>query len=73
MPKVTFIQPSGKEKVIDAISGRSLMENAIKFRVAGIIAECGGVCACGTCRVYVELEAWRARLGQGATALLRAR
>jgi 2Fe-2S ferredoxin len=37
------------------------MQVAVDNMVPGIIAECGGNCACATCHIYVE-EAWRARL-----------
>ncbi len=57
MARITFIEPAGVEHVIDADTGPSLMEAAVKNRVQGIIAECGGVCSCGTCRVYLESKA----------------
>jgi 2Fe-2S ferredoxin len=43
----------------------SVMQGAVRNGIAAIVAECGGNCACGTCRVYVE-EAWRERTGQAA-------
>jgi ferredoxin, 2Fe-2S len=53
MPKVTYRQPDGAERTIDVPVGWSLMEAAIQNNIEGIIAECGGGCACATCHVYV--------------------
>ena len=63
MPKITYIQADGAENVVDAKAGWSVMEAAIKNRVRGIDADCGGACACATCHVYVD-EAWRDRTGE---------
>jgi 2Fe-2S ferredoxin len=54
MPKVTFIEPDGNEKVVDARIGASLMDTAVQNGVAGILADCGGACTCATCHVYVD-------------------
>ena len=54
MPKVTYRQPDGSSETIDVPVGWSLMEAAIQNGVDGIVAECGGGCACATCHVYVE-------------------
>ncbi len=54
MPKVTFIEHSGKEHLVDAAAGLSVMEAAVKNLVPGIDADCGGACACATCHVYVD-------------------
>ena len=48
---------------IDAESGSTVMENAVKNGVPGIEAECGGACACATCHVYVD-EAWTEKVGK---------
>lgn len=53
MPKVTYRQQDGSEQTIDVPVGWSLMEAAIQNNIAGIVAECGGGCACATCHVYV--------------------
>ena len=53
MPKVTYRQPDGAERTIDVPIGWSLMEAAIQNNIDGIVAECGGGCACATCHVYV--------------------
>jgi len=57
MPKVTYIEPSGNEVVIDVPVGWSLMQAATSNGVEGIEAECGGSCACATCHCYVESHA----------------
>ena len=54
MPKITFVDFSGNEQVIEANIGVSLMRNAIDHDVPGIDAECGGACACATCHVYID-------------------
>jgi len=61
MPKVTYRQADGRETTVDVPVGWSLMEAAIHNDVDGIVAECGGGCACATCHVYVD-EADLARL-----------
>ena len=63
MARITFIEDDGREYVVDAEHGRSLMEAAKKNGVEGILADCGGNCACGTCRIYVG-EDWQPRLGE---------
>ena len=61
--KVTFAQSDGSEQTIDdAELGRSLMEVAREHGVPGILADCGGGCACATCHVYVD-EQWREAVG----------
>lgn len=62
MPKITYIEADGREHVVDVEAGLSLMEGAKNSGVSGILADCGGNCACGTCRVYLE-EPWRSRAG----------
>lgn len=66
MPKVTYIEHSGKEHVIDVAAGATVMEGAVKNNVPGIDADCGGACACATCHVYVD-DAWIARTGKAAS------
>ena len=63
MPKITYIEMSGKEYVIDAPVGQTVMEVAVKHAVPGIDADCGGACACATCHIYVD-EAWREKTGE---------
>jgi 2Fe-2S ferredoxin len=61
MPKVTYIQPNGVARVVEAPVGTTVMEAAIDNDVAGIVAECGGACSCATCHVYVD-PAWADKL-----------
>ena len=62
MPKITYIEHDGKKRTVDAPVGTTVMENAIKNGVPGIVAECGGACSCATCHVHVD-EAWKDRVG----------
>jgi ferredoxin, 2Fe-2S len=63
MPNITYIGADGTSRTVDAETGSTVMEAAIKQGVPGIEAECGGACACATCHVYVD-EAWRAIVGE---------
>ncbi len=63
MPKITYIDPSGKEHVVEAPVGQTVMEAAVKHAVPGIDADCGGACACATCHVYVDPE-WLDKTGE---------
>ena len=62
MAKITYIEHDGTEHTVEVKNGLSVMEGAIKNRVPGIDADCGGACACATCHVYVD-EAWREKTG----------
>ncbi len=61
MPQIIFILADGQRRLVDASAGRSLMDAAVRNDISGIVAECGGACACATCHVYVDPE-WSARL-----------
>ena len=63
MARITFIQPDEKTQTVDAEVGTTVMENAIRNDIPGIVAECGGACACATCHVYVD-PAWKALTGE---------
>ncbi len=56
MPKITFIQADDTEKVVEVEEGMSVMEAALQNDVEGILADCGGALACGTCHVYVQSD-----------------
>ena len=57
MPKIIYIENSGKSKNVEVENGLSLMEGAVQNDIPGIDADCGGSMACATCHVYVE-EKW---------------
>ena len=61
MPKVTYIQHDGSRHEIDVAIDSTVMRGAVDHGIAGIDADCGGVCACATCHVYVD-AAWFDRL-----------
>ena len=63
MVKITFIEADGTARTVEAEPGSTVMETAIRNGVPGIVAECGGACACATCHVYVD-EEWRAATGE---------
>ena len=56
MPTVNYILPTGETRTVDVAPGTTLMTAAVKHGVEGIIGECGGVCMCATCHVYVNEE-----------------
>jgi 2Fe-2S ferredoxin len=61
MPRIIFVQPDGDRRELDAPTGITLMEVARQHAVKGVIAQCGGACACATCHVYVAAS-WLAKL-----------
>lgn len=67
MLKITFIEPGGRVVAIDVPEGCSLMHAATSHGVVGIVAECGGACACATCHGYVEGDAAKALDAPSAT------
>ena len=56
MPKITYIEHSGKSYTIEVANGLSVMEGAVQNNIPGIDADCGGSMACATCHVYVKEE-----------------
>jgi len=61
MPTVTFIEPDGLRRTVIAAEGITLMEAARQNGVQGVVAQCGGACACATCHVYVG-AGWERKL-----------
>lgn len=54
MGSITFIEHNGTQHEVDLEPGKSLMQIAMDNGIPGIDADCGGVCACGTCHVIIE-------------------
>ncbi len=54
MPSISFVDHEGASRPVEAEVGHSLMEAARDYGIPGIVAQCGGMCACATCHVYVE-------------------
>ncbi len=53
MPKMTFVYPDGKEQVVDAPNGVSVLEIAHKNHVP-LEGACEGSLACSTCHVIID-------------------
>jgi 2Fe-2S ferredoxin len=62
MTKVTFISYTGITSVVDVEDGLTIMDGALMNGVPGIDGDCGGVCACATCKVLVD-PAYADRVG----------
>jgi len=65
MPKITYIEHSGKLHTVEVPKGLSVMEGALKNNIPGVDADCGGACACATCHIYVD-EKWFDKLPKKA-------
>jgi len=63
MVAITFIEFDGDPRTVEAPAGTTAMEAAVRNGIPGIVAECGGACACATCHVYVD-EAWIDKVGE---------
>ena len=61
MPKIIYHDLNGGRHEVNVEKGSTVMEGAIDNDVAGIVAECGGACACATCHSYIG-EAWLPKL-----------
>lgn len=53
MPFIHYIEHDGTEHVVNVALGDTVMEGARDHGVPGIDADCGGMCACATCHVFV--------------------
>ena len=62
MAKITYVESNGTRHDVEAENGSTVMENAIRNDIPGIIAECGGACTCATCHVYVD-DGWTEKAG----------
>ncbi len=63
MPRITYVEINGTEHEVEVANGQTLMEGAINHMVPGIEGDCGGLCACATCHVYIP-EEWRKSCGE---------
>ena len=61
MPKIIYQTRDGSRHEVEVETGYSVMEGAINNNIEGIVAECGGACACATCHSYID-EAWVEKL-----------
>ena len=61
MPNIRYHDRAGKVHDVTVPSGTTLMEGAVDNDVPGIVAECGGACACATCHAYIG-EGWLSKL-----------
>lgn len=62
MATVTYIEHNGTEHVVELKPGTSVMEGAVFNMIPGIDGDCGGLCACATCHVYIDPE-WQDKCG----------
>lgn len=58
MPDLVYVEDNGTEHTVDVPLGVSIMQGAVNHLVPGIEGDCGGLCACGTCHVYID-EQWQ--------------
>ena len=61
MPKVVYVDPQGEHHEEEVPIGFSLMEGAFNQQIPGMVAECGGAAACGTCHAYIAPD-WLSQL-----------
>jgi ferredoxin, 2Fe-2S len=61
MPKIIYQTRDGSRHEVEVETGYSVMEGAINNNIDGIVAECGGACACATCHSYID-AAWVEKL-----------
>lgn len=54
MCEIVFIDSAGRETRAQAQDGETLMAVAVRSGIDGIVAQCGGALACGTCHCYIE-------------------
>lgn len=61
MPKIHYLEIDGTRHTQEVKVGASVMQGAVQNNVPGILAECGGACACATCQVFVD-PAWQGKV-----------
>jgi len=70
MTKITYIDTTGMRHVVDAKPDTTVMQTGKQYGVPGILADCGGACACATCHVIVD-AAWVSRIPPAAEVELQ--
>lgn len=63
MPTIKYIDTNGNETEVNVSTGNTVMQGAIDNMIEGILAECGGACACATCHCYVD-DNWVETVGE---------
>lgn len=58
MPLINYVDANGNQFEADVEVGSNVMQGAVDNMIDGILAECGGACACATCHCYVD-DAWK--------------
>ena len=56
MATITYVEFDGTRHTVEVRNGLSVMEGAVLNSIPGIEGDCGGLCACATCHVYVPEE-----------------
>jgi 2Fe-2S ferredoxin len=56
MTKIHVTDAKGASHIVEAPNGESLMSALLNAGIDGILADCGGACACATCHCYIEGE-----------------
>jgi 2Fe-2S ferredoxin len=54
MPNITVVNQSGEETIVEAATGRTLMEVIRDNGFDELLALCGGCCSCATCHVIID-------------------
>jgi 2Fe-2S ferredoxin len=54
MPKICFKQKDDSSVTVEANCGQTLMHEALRYGIVGIIGECGGSCMCATCHIHLK-------------------
>ncbi len=50
------MEDNGTTHEIEVPVGTTLMQGAVSHLIPGIEGDCGGLCACATCHVYISAE-----------------
>jgi 2Fe-2S ferredoxin len=54
MPVLNVTTRDGQERMIEAVTGISVMENIRNSGIDELLALCGGCQSCATCHVYID-------------------